>query len=115
MARPKLPVDSGNAIDIRQSGLIIKDFLKLLSERQEIYRPSSVEDRYKAINRELATMLATAGHKSVFTPDWKVTFTPGASSRIDAKKLLVLGVSAQIIKKATVTVTYETVTVTANK
>lgn len=111
---PKPQIEESQPVDYRDSGLD-RAFLKLLSERQEIYRPSSVEARYKEINKELATMLADAGHKSVATADWKVTFTPGVNVTISRKRLVELGVPVAKIDKATVRTSYETVTVTATK
>jgi len=111
-----MPTDNDDqVVDFRASGLS-KTFLKLLAERQEysqIKRNAEAEEKKRS--QTLCTMLAEAGHKTVVTPDWRVTFVEGVHTQISKQKLLDQGVSVKVIQKATTRTTYETVNVTVNK
>lgn len=117
MGRPKGLDSNEDAVDFRQSGLD-KSFLKMLARRQDcVSQIKTLEADRKDMTDQMVAALAEAGHKTVLTPDWRVTFVQSTSaSRIDGRKLLELGVSARVIEKATVKgKTYETVAVTPVK
>lgn len=110
----KLPTfDPDKPVDHREAGLG-KDFLALVARRQNLKMTrDKIEADLKDLSQKLTIMVAESGHKTIVTPDWRVTFTQGTNRSISKEKLLEQGVSVKIIEKATKETTYETVTVTA--
>ena len=91
-------------------------WLEKLTERQECVIDKEIaESKIKFLNGELGEALVMTGNKTVTTPKWRVTVTLGASVTIDKKRLLELGVSADIIAQATKKTEYTTLTVTEIK
>jgi len=93
-----------------------EEWLKKLEERQEwVAEKEAAESAVKHLNGVLGEAIAQTGNKTVTTEKWRVTVTEGASVTIDKKKLLELGVGAEIIEAATKRKTYQTLTVTGIK
>lgn len=103
-------------VDVRQAfkPTHAKEFLQLVAERQKIDASIKDLEKEKRLRTDaLVALLAESGHKTVLTPEWRVTFTQGTHTTLSKERLLEQGVSAKIIEKATKSTTYETCTVTA--
>lgn len=104
------------AKDLRDTSIPDDEFLTLIQNRQDITETKKIaEAELKEINEQIMAHMVDAGEKAVLVDDWRVTFVQSSTSTINKQRLLELGVSAKIIKKATKVTPKEYVQVTAAK
>ncbi len=95
----------GELPDYKSSPRLAKSDLKRLVEDRKKYQEErdAAEALYRDAGEHIAGLLEAAGLKSVRCGDWRVTRVESrGASRLDKTRLIELGVSADLIVRATV-------------
>jgi hypothetical protein len=108
-----MKIGSEPAVNFESVRKLPKNFKDLVEERREITSMiKTLKERGEEIGEILCSAMIVAGQKKLAVGSLNITLAQGRNSRIDGKKLLEKGVSSDVIVYATVSTTYDYVTIT---